>query len=89
MLVKQAENLTLKGFSWDKVTAGEAGAVTVKDAAGQVLVLAADAAEEIYLMDGADQAWKTGGFSFPEAVICSTSIKVNFAAAGAAWILYR
>jgi hypothetical protein len=87
--VKTLPKLSDAGFTWKKVVAAAAGDQQVKAGAGQVLALQSDAAEVVFLKDGAAQAWKSGNFILNQPLNCANSIVVNFAGAGAAWILYR
>lgn len=76
------------GWTAVKVVAAAPGDVVVKASPGLVSQLTPDAAEVIYLVDGVTQKWKTGGYA-GDPISCTTDIKINFAAAGAAWIVYR
>jgi len=77
------------GWTWRKVIAAAAGDENVKVTPGKVAKLVAEGAITIQLKDGADPAWKQGDCDFLNPLACLTSIKVNFSAAGSAWILYK
>ena len=79
----------LAGWTWAKVEATGTEDITVKATAGKVAKLVSDDAEVIYLKDGTNQAWKTGDYDGIVPISCITSIVVNFAGAGTAWILYK
>lgn len=82
------------GWKWAKVIAAGAGDQTVKATAGKVAKLYVETGANVYIKDGANQAWRLvaggGGEDFAGAPLaCGTSIILNFSAAGTAWILYR
>lgn len=78
------------GYTWIKVTAGGSGDQTVKGTPGTVAAMILDAAgPTVYLKDGTNQAWKTGEYILYYPIAFTTSIKVNFSAAGSVWVLYK
>lgn len=83
-----------EGFTWAKAVAAAAGDQTVKATPGKVAkVYIETATVVVYVKDGANQAWTavTGaaGQDFPAPLACQTDIRLNFSAAGTAWVLYR
>lgn len=77
------------GWTWEKVTAAGAGDITVKATPGKVAQLLGDSGVTVQLKDGAADAWKAGDYTGIFPIVCNSSIVLNFAGAGDAWILYR
>lgn len=92
-IASAADIVEQKGWMWQKVVAAAAGDMTVKAAPGKVAKLYVETATVVvYIKDGTNQAWAdvtgAGGQDFPNPLNCGTDIKLNFSAAGMAWILY-
>ncbi len=88
--VNTQPDVNLAGATAQKVSAAAAGDVTVKAAAGKVFAIRAGAAN-VVLKDGTTERWSVPSGAkdeFPQPIACGTSIVLNFAAAGDAWILY-
>lgn len=74
---------------YKKVTASAASDVTVKATAGLVYQVVSDNPENIQLLDGAGTAWRKGEFHSSIPLTCLTDIRIRFAAAGEAYVLYK
>lgn len=88
--VNTQPDVNLAGATAQKVSAAASGDVTVKAAAGKVFAIRAGAAN-VALKDGTTERWSVPSGAkdeFPQPIACGTSIILNFAAAGDAWILY-
>jgi hypothetical protein len=88
-------NLMVKqvyGKTWRQVVAGAAGEQAVKAAPGTVYQVIPEAAITVNIRDGAgNQAWidTNNEQVFPVGLACLVNIRLNFSAAGTAWILYE
>ena len=87
--VLQTVEVEPAGWTWKKVTAAGAGDITVKATPGKVAQLLGDSGVTVQLKDGAADAWKAGDYTGIFPIVCNSSIVLNFAGAGDAWILYR
>ena len=87
--VKVLNEVEPAGWTWKKVTAAGAGDITVKATPGKVAQLLGDSGVTVQLKDGAADAWKAGDYTGIFPIVCTSSIVLNFAGAGVAWILYR
>lgn len=88
VVVGNTVNIEPAGWVWQEVIAAGPGDITVKATSGKVAQLIGDGVI-VQLKDGANPALKVGDYTNVYPVLCNTSIVVNFAAAGSAWILYR
>lgn len=91
-IASAADIMEQKGWTWQKVVAAAPGDMTVKAAPGKVAKLHVETATVVvYIKDGTSQAWASvtgaNGQDFPNPLSCVTDIKLNFSAAGTAWIL--
>lgn len=87
--VLQTVEVEPAGWTWEKVTAAGAGDITVKATPGKVAQLLGDSGVTVQLKDGVADAWKAGDYTGIFPIVCTSSIVLNFAGAGDAWILYR
>lgn len=79
------------GLAPAKVTASAAGDQTVKAGGGLVWAIATGD-QPVILKDGSAERWRVPANAFvtlPRPIQCSSSIRLNFAAAGDAWIMYE
>lgn len=79
------------GATGTKITAVGVEVKDVKVAAGKVYAVRAGAAN-VTLLDNADEKWFVAAGSkddFHKPINCATSIKLSFAGAGDAWIVYE
>lgn len=82
--VVEVDNLEHDGATSFQVTASGAGIVTVKASAGVVYAVVGDCD----LMDGTRKAW-AGQFNNAKGLKCTSTIALDFKAAGEAFILYK
>lgn len=81
------DSLPIQYGDYKKVTAAAAEEIVIKNELGYVYQIASDGVD-VQLMDGTNEAWKKGDFQNNTPIRCLTSIKLKFAAAGTAYILY-
>lgn len=85
----QVTELPQDKASYVRVVAAAAGTQTVKVDEGYVYKLQSDDPDNVQLYDNAQPCWTKGNFDSAVPLHCQHSIRVNFTAAGEAFVLFK